>query len=93
MKGGSNKPMSKALQNELAALEAMPDTSIDTSEIPEVKNWKGAKRGVYYRVNKRLTSLRLDADVLDWFKTTNGRGYQTRINAELRGVMEAALKR
>ncbi len=38
---------------------------------------------------KQAVSLRLDADVLDYFRG-QGRGYQTRINAVLRGYMEAA---
>ena len=37
---------------------------------------------------KQLVSLRLDADVLDYFRAT-GRGYQTRINAVLRAYMQA----
>ena len=37
---------------------------------------------------KSAISLRLDTDVLAWFKA-QGRGYQTRINAVLRGYMEA----
>lgn len=38
---------------------------------------------------KTAVSLRLDADVLDWFRA-QGAGYQTRINAVLRAYMEAA---
>lgn len=37
---------------------------------------------------KKLVTLRLDADVLDWFRH-RGRGYQTRINAVLRGFVAA----
>jgi uncharacterized protein (DUF4415 family) len=33
-------------------------------------------------------NLRVDADVVDWFKRT-GRGYQTRMNAVLRAYMES----
>ena len=36
---------------------------------------------------KRLLSIRLDNDVLAWFRR-QGRGYQTRINAVLRAYME-----
>ena len=38
---------------------------------------------------KASVSLRIDADVLDWFKA-QGAGYQTRINAVLRAYREAA---
>lgn len=42
--------------------------------------------GSLYRPIKKAVTLRLDADVLAWFKKP-GRGYQTRINRALRGVM------
>ena len=38
--------------------------------------------------NKKAVSLRLDPDVLEWFKE-QGEGYQTRINAVLRLYMDA----
>ncbi len=37
---------------------------------------------------KQAVSLRLDRDVIDFFKS-QGRGYQTRMNAVLRAYMEA----
>jgi uncharacterized protein (DUF4415 family) len=40
----------------------------------------------YYRPLKIPITLRLDADVLAWFKK-QGRGYQTRINRTLRKAM------
>ena len=39
-----------------------------------------------YRPLKKPVTLRLDADVLAWFKR-QGRGYQTRINRALRALM------
>ena len=74
-------------QAALHALAAMPDNEIDTSEMPEVTDWSGAVRSALYRPVKRLTSLRLDADLLEWFKR-GGDGYQTRINAALREYVE-----
>lgn len=41
----------------------------------------------YYRPLKKPVTLRLDADVIAWFKK-DGRRYQTRINQALRKVME-----
>lgn len=70
-------------QSALDTLAAMADSEIDTSDMPEVRDWSGAVRGGLYRPVKRLTSLRLDADLLEWFKR-DGEGYQTRINAALR---------
>ena len=74
-------------QSALDAVAAMPDSEIDTSDSPEVTDWRGAVRGGLYRPVKRLTSLRLDADVVEWFKA-RGDGYQTRINAALREYVE-----
>ena len=45
----------------------------------------------FYRPLKKPVTLRLDADVLAWFKK-DGRRYQTRINAALRKVMEREIK-
>ena len=45
----------------------------------------------FYRPLKKPVTLRLDADVLAWFKK-DGRRYQTRINKALRGVMEKEMK-
>jgi uncharacterized protein (DUF4415 family) len=40
---------------------------------------------------KKLMSLRLDADVVDWFKA-QGDGYQTKMNAVLKAFVEAQRK-
>jgi len=55
------------------------------------RNWHGssAEFGEMYRPIKKPVTLRLDADVLAWFKK-QGRGYQTRINRALRKVVEEA---
>ena len=45
----------------------------------------------YYKPLKKPVTLRLDADVVAWFKR-DGRRYQTRINAALRRVMEREMK-
>ena len=72
----------------LKELEAIKDKDIDYSDIPELDEnfWKRAelrmpqaKKGVY---------IRLDGDVLDWLKS-KGKGYQTRMNAMLRALMES----
>jgi uncharacterized protein (DUF4415 family) len=42
-----------------------------------------------YKPRKRRVTLRLDADVLEWFREP-GRGYQTRINRALRNLMKQA---
>ena len=47
------------------------------------------RRGLKAVPPKAAISLRLDADVLDWFKA-QGPGYQTRINAVLRAYKDEA---
>lgn len=48
-----------------------------------------ARQGLPAAPRKAAISLRLDADVLEWFRA-QGPGYQTRINAVLRAYREAA---
>jgi uncharacterized protein (DUF4415 family) len=72
-------------QGELEALEQMPDDEIDTADVPELLDWSDARRGVFYRPVKQQITLRLDTDVVTWFKAkAGGRGYQTDINRALR---------
>jgi uncharacterized protein (DUF4415 family) len=77
---------------ESARLAALSDNSIDLTAMPELLDWSGATRSKFYRPVKQQVTLRLDADVLHWFKTKGGRGYQTRINAVLRQVIEDEMR-
>ncbi|MGO9472413.1 MAG: BrnA antitoxin family protein [Rhodomicrobium sp.] len=87
MKKGNPAPLSAEQKAELEALAAMPDSEIDTGDTPSVTDWSGAIRGAFYRPIKKPLSLRLDADIVDWFQR-QGAGYQTRINAVLREYVE-----
>ncbi|MGO1078027.1 BrnA antitoxin family protein [Inquilinus sp. CA228] len=87
MKKGNSDPLTDAQKAELAALEALPDSTIDTTDAPTVTDWTGAERGKFYRPVKKLLSLRLDADLIAWFKD-GGEGYQTRINEALREYVD-----
>ena len=61
----------------------------DAAPILDKEFWKNA---VVVRVTKKLPmTVRLDADVLKWFRS-RGKGYQTRINAVLRSYMQAHRK-
>ncbi len=75
--------MSKREKQELAALAALPDAKIDTSDIPDGADWNNAERGRFYRPIKKPVTIRLDADVLAWFKARSEK-YQTAINKALR---------
>jgi uncharacterized protein (DUF4415 family) len=55
------------------------------------RHWQ-ADIGSLYKPIKKPVTLRLDADVLAWFKV-DGRGYQTRINKVLRKLMTDQRKR
>jgi uncharacterized protein (DUF4415 family) len=91
--------MSKVVETEakrrerLRKLAERPESEIDTSDIPEAPPgaWLSAEVGRFYRPRKEAVTIRLDSDVLDWFRRhagTEGRGYQTAINAALRRHVE-----
>ena len=92
MKKANRKPLTPKLRAELKALAAMPESEIDTAEMPPVADWSHAVRGQFYRPIKRPLSLRIDADVVDWFQR-RGQGYQTRMNQALREYVERRRKR
>lgn len=87
MKTEHSKALTPQQEVELAALEAMADDEIDTSDMPEVRDWSEAKRGLFYRPIKKQITVRVDADVLDYFRST-GKGWQGRMNAALRKAMK-----
>ncbi|HEX5999044.1 MAG TPA: BrnA antitoxin family protein [Hyphomicrobiaceae bacterium] len=90
MKKETSKRLTRKQQADLKALAALPDEDIDTSDAPEIADWSDAKRGLLYRPVKRQLTLRLDADVIAWFKehARPDEGYQTRINRVLRSYVE-----
>ncbi len=98
MRKASSKVLTAKQRKEIDALAQLPDAEIDTRAIPEVRDWSGAKRGLFYRPVKQQLTLRLDADVVAWFKAQapKGHGYQTDINRALRAYVwsrERARKR
>ncbi|QKE41687.1 MAG: cytoplasmic protein [Ferrovum myxofaciens] len=81
-------PLTEEQQAELKALAAMPDESIDYSDVPPLgdKFWKRAVRNPLYKPTKTSTTVRVDSDVMLWLKS-KGKGYQTRLNEILRKAM------
>ena len=83
--------MRKKSRTDWAKIKAMKDRDIDFSDaskldddfFAEAKLWPGKKKQI---------TIRLDPDVLDYFKT-KGRGYQSSINATLRRYMETQQRR
>ena len=86
---------SKTSKTDWARVRSLKDKDIKMSaEHPEAKV-KHIVRGIVRRglrpvPAKASIALRVDADVLEWFKS-QGPGYQTRINAVLRAFKEASL--
>ncbi len=78
-------------QTDWKKVDAMEDKDIDLSELPEVSAEKFAKaivrKGLQPVAKKTQITLRIDTDVLDWFKS-QGQGYQTNINALLKAYKE-----
>jgi len=77
-------------QTDWARLSEEDDTKIDYSDIPATTAdfWKDAK--VVMPLHKVHLSLRLDEDIVDYFKQ-QGRGYQSKINAVLKAYVHAHL--
>lgn len=71
-------------------LEKISDKEIDFSDIPLKVDWDNSEIGKFYRPVKELVSLRIDADVLAWFKQlAKNKPYTTAINQALRLFMLA----
>jgi uncharacterized protein (DUF4415 family) len=86
------KPISSKSETDWQRLDTMTDEDIELSDCPEITPEKFAKAvvqsGLPVDKNKVQVTLRIDSDVLEWFKS-QGRGYQTQINSLLRAYMEA----
>ncbi len=88
----NKKSISKVYGTNIERLRTMTDDEIDFSDIPRTtpEMWaKGiVRKGLKPIPKKRQLTLRLDEEIVDFFKT-DGDGYQTRINALLRAYVEA----
>ena len=73
-------------------VDKLKDKDIDTSDIAEVSPETFARgivrRGLKHVARKQQLTIRVDSDVLDWYKR-QGQGYQTKINSLLRAYMDA----
>ncbi|WP_347140911.1 BrnA antitoxin family protein [Paracoccus sp. SSK6] len=81
-------PLTEKQRQHLEALAAKPDDTIDLSDMPELTDAQLAEMrpAAHYRPVKKQITARVDADVLAWLKS-QGKGYQSRINAILRREM------
>jgi uncharacterized protein (DUF4415 family) len=81
-------PIGDKQRRELKRLAARPDSQIDYSDAPEQRpRASDIQVGRFYRPIKQLVSLRVDADVLNWFRG-RGKKYQTYMNEVLRREMQ-----
>jgi len=73
-------------------IDSMEDKDINLSELPEISPEQFAKavvrKGLKPVKAKTQITLRLDTDVLNWFKA-QGQGYQTSINSLLKAYKDA----
>lgn len=88
-----NQPLTAAQRKRLKRVASMPDAEIDYSDIPrQTTAMQWTRPGALVSAeNKQQVTLRLDADVLKFFKGT-GRRYQSRINAALKEYVQAHRK-
>lgn len=73
-------------QKRLSEIEKIRDEDIDFSDIPELDDAWFERAKLVKPNSKKSVSLRLDSDVLDWYRSQS-RDYQSRINAILRAYM------
>lgn len=86
------KAISNKSQTDWKRVDALKDEDINLSDTPEISAEMFAqslvRRGLKTVSRKTQLTLRVDSDVLDWYKK-QGAGYQTKINALLRAYMDA----
>lgn len=78
----------ESIRQELAALATKPEHDIDCSDVPATTahDWQGARRGQFYRPAKKPSTVRIDADGLEWLKS-QGKGDRRRPNAIPRATL------
>ena len=86
------KDISRKSQTDLDRVDKIKDNDIDLSDNPEITPEMFAKsivrKGLKPVKRKAQITLRIDEDVLAWFKN-QGPGYQTHINSLLKAYKEA----
>lgn len=85
-------PLTQQQKAAIEALKAASERAIDCNDILPLTDefWKNAVRNPFYRPTKSTPTVRLDSDVLLWLKS-QGKGYQTRLNAIVREALLKAL--
>jgi uncharacterized protein (DUF4415 family) len=90
-KKSAGRKLTVIQRRNLARLRGMRGSSIDYSDLPETKFTGKAQRGLFHRTRKESITIRIDQDVLAYYRkhAADGR-YQTAINQALRQQMDNA---
>jgi uncharacterized protein (DUF4415 family) len=90
---GNAQVPTAAQKAKIKSREVQPEGEMDDSDIlsPDEAEGEDAGRNPLYKPTKTSTTVRIDSDVLQWLRT-QGKGYQSRINAILRREMLVSLK-
>ncbi len=97
MKKESSSPLNQEQHERLKRLAALPDEAIDTSDAPEVMDWSGAKRGLFYSgasIDDEV-AVAVDARVVDWFQSNSesDEDFKSRINRVLKEHIAEELRK
>lgn len=79
--------MSISRKEQLEILRKMKEEDIDYSDAPPLSDHDLQRMAPFVPPEKRMVTIRLDADVLSWLKKQQPKGYQTLINAVIRDYM------
>ena len=90
------KPVtSRKSRTDWKRVDALKDAQIDFSDTPEMTPEMFARavvrRGLKPLARKKQLTLRIDSDVLDWYRR-QGKGYQSLMNRLLRAYMQERRK-
>jgi len=88
-RGESRSDLARVRAKTEAELERDIAGDADFRDVPE--DWSDTATAVM-PIQKRLISLRLDTEIIDWFRQ-QGPGYQTRMNAVLRAYVRHVAKK
>ncbi len=75
-------------RTDTARLDAMTEADLNAAVGDDEGDFDWSAARVGFPASKQQLTVRLDTDVVDWFKS-QGRGYQTRMNAVLRSFVNA----
>ena len=84
----SKDDLKRESQTDWNRIDSMRDEDIDLSDIPEMDEEFFKNATIRMPVKKSSVTLRVDKEVLEWFKS-QGKGYQSRMNAVLKAYVKA----